>query len=97
VAEARDGDFDGRHVVVTIGGTVEPIDPVRFIGNRSSGKMGVAVAQAALDRGARVTAVVGHVSVGLPASSRMLVAHAETTAEMSRAVNAAMAGADALI
>jgi phosphopantothenoylcysteine decarboxylase/phosphopantothenate--cysteine ligase len=97
VAEARDSDLDGRHVVVTAGGTVEPIDPVRFIGNRSTGKMGVALAAAALDRGARVTMVVGHVSVALPAGDRIGVVHAETTDEMSRAVHAAMDGADALI
>ena len=53
-------DLEGRHIVITAGGTAEPIDPVRFIGNRSTGKMGVALAEAALDRGARVTLVVGH-------------------------------------
>jgi phosphopantothenoylcysteine decarboxylase / phosphopantothenate---cysteine ligase len=52
---ARSGDLDGVRVVVSAGGTREPIDPVRFIGNRSSGKMGVAVAEAARDRGAGVT------------------------------------------
>ena len=52
-APARDADLEGRHIVVTAGGTAEPIDPVRFIGNRSTGKMGVAIAEAALDRGAR--------------------------------------------
>ena len=64
---ARDADdLAGRHVVVTAGGTAEPIDPVRFIGNRSTGTMGVAVAEAARDRGARVTLVAGMVSVPLP-------------------------------
>ena len=57
----------GRHIVVTAGGTREAIDPVRFIGNRSTGKMGVAVAEAALDRGARVTLIAANVEVPLPA------------------------------
>src|SRR6266571_2459601 len=66
VAATRDANLDGRHVVVTAGGTAEPIDPVRFIGNRSTGKMGVALVAAAVGRGARVTLVAGHVSVPLP-------------------------------
>ena len=53
------GDMDGLRVVVSAGGTREPIDPVRFIGNRSSGKMGVAIAEAARDRGASVTLIAG--------------------------------------
>jgi len=52
---ARAGDLEGQHVVVSAGGTREPLDPVRFIGNRSSGKMGVAIAEAARDRGASVS------------------------------------------
>ena len=52
--------------MISAGGTAEPIDPVRFIGNRSTGKMGVALAEAALDRGARVTLVVANVAVPLP-------------------------------
>ena len=56
-ARPREADLEGRHVVITAGGTREPIDPVRFIGNRSTGKMGVALAEAALARGARVTLV----------------------------------------
>ena len=55
----READLAGRHIVVTAGGTAEPIDPVRFIGNRSTGKMGVAIAEAALDRGAQVTLIAG--------------------------------------
>src|SRR6185436_15221634 len=57
-------DLTGRHVVVTAGGTREPIDPVRFIGNRSSGKQGYALARAAAARGARVTLVAAN--TGLP-------------------------------
>ena len=97
VAEARDPDLDGRHIVISAGGTVEPIDPVRFIGNRSTGRMGVALAEAALDRGARVTLVVGQVSVDLPVSSRLLVLQAETTADMGGLIRAAVAESDALV
>ena len=60
---AREPDLVGRHVVVSAGGTREAIDPVRFIGNRSTGRMGVAIAEAALDRGARVTLVAANVEV----------------------------------
>ena len=92
----RGQDLDGRRLVVSAGGTAEPIDPVRFIGNRSSGRMGVAIAEAALDRGARVTLVAGTVSVPLP-EDRATVLRTETTAEMRRAVLAALPGADALV
>jgi len=88
-------DLDGWHVVVTAGGTAEPIDPVRFIGNRSSGKMGVAVAEAALARGARVTLIHGQTSVPLPDAAQLVAAL--TAAEMERAVMAALDGADALV
>ena len=70
--------------MVSAGGTAEPIDPVRFIGNRSTGKMGVALAQAALDRGARVTLVAANVSVALPDDA--LAVRVETTAQMRDAV-----------
>ena len=63
---ARDADLAGRHIVVTAGGTREAIDPVRFIGNRSTGRMGVAIAEAALDRGARVTIIAANIEVPLP-------------------------------
>ena len=61
---AQGGDLAGWHVAVTAGGTREPIDPVRYISNRSSGKMGYAIATAARDRGAQVTLIS---TVGLPA------------------------------
>jgi phosphopantothenoylcysteine decarboxylase/phosphopantothenate--cysteine ligase len=78
---ARDADdLAGRHVVVTAGGTAEPIDPVRYIGNRSTGTMGVAVAEAARDRGARVSLVAAMVSVPLPEGVE--VVRAETAAAM---------------
>ena len=79
-------DFAGRHVVVTAGGTVEPIDPVRFIGNRSTGKMGIAIAEDALDRGAAVTLILGNVTVDPPAGTH--VARVETAAEMQAALRA---------
>ena len=61
-----DGLLRGRRVVVTAGGTREPIDPVRFVSNRSSGKMGVAIASAAWRRGADVTLIAGPLSVAPP-------------------------------
>ncbi len=79
-------DFAGRHVVITAGGTEEPIDPVRFVGNRSTGKMGIAVAEDALDRGAAVTLILGHVSVDPPAGAH--IARVETAAEMQAALRA---------
>jgi phosphopantothenoylcysteine decarboxylase/phosphopantothenate--cysteine ligase len=79
-------DLSGRHVVVTAGGTAEPIDPVRFIGNRSTGKMGVAIAQNALDRGAAVTLILGVSTVDAPAGAH--VARVETAAEMQAALQA---------
>jgi phosphopantothenoylcysteine decarboxylase / phosphopantothenate---cysteine ligase len=97
VAVVREQDLEGRHLVVSAGGTAEPIDPVRFIGNRSTGRMGVAVAEAALARGARVTIVAGRVEVPLPEAATVL--RAERTAEMRDAVLAAVLdrGADALV
>jgi phosphopantothenoylcysteine decarboxylase / phosphopantothenate---cysteine ligase len=80
----HDRDLEGRHVVVSAGGTAEPIDPVRFIGNRSTGRMGVAIAEAALARGARVTIVAGRVDVPLPRDATVI--HAEQTADMREAV-----------
>ncbi len=87
-ATVRDADLEGRHVVVSAGGTAEAIDPVRFIGNRSTGRMGVAIAEAALARGARVTIVAGRVEVPLPRAAEVLPA--ESTAEMRAAVIAAV-------
>lgn len=79
-------DLAGRHVVVTAGGTAEPIDPVRFIGNRSSGKMGIAVARDALERGAAVTLILANHTAEPPAGAH--VAHAETAAELETALRA---------
>lgn len=78
-------DLAGEHIVITIGGTREPIDPVRFISNRSSGKMGFAIAEAAARRGAKVTAIVGTVSVPVPELVNCI--RVTTAEEMYRAVN----------
>src|SRR4030042_1707468 len=64
---ARDGDLTGKHIVITAGGTQEPIDPVRYLSNRSSGKMGYALAEAARDRGAQVTLVTAPTALAEPA------------------------------
>jgi phosphopantothenoylcysteine decarboxylase/phosphopantothenate--cysteine ligase len=92
---SRAGDLDGLHVVVSAGGTREPLDPVRFIGNRSSGKMGVAIAEAARDRGARVTLVAGAMSVAPPRGVSVL--DASTAAAMREAVLRAAPAADILV
>jgi phosphopantothenoylcysteine decarboxylase/phosphopantothenate--cysteine ligase len=84
VGPGRDADLAGRHVVVTAGGTREAIDPVRYVGNRSTGKMGVAVAEAALDRGARVTIVAANVEVALPAGATLV--RVESTGDLRAAL-----------
>ena len=91
----RQGDLAGRTLVVTAGGTQEPIDPVRVVTNRSSGKMGYAVAEAARDRGSRVVLITA--ASGLPDPVAMEVRRVETALEMRDAVMKAIAGADALI
>jgi phosphopantothenoylcysteine decarboxylase / phosphopantothenate---cysteine ligase len=94
-APAHDsGPLDGRHVIVTSGPTYEPIDPVRFIGNRSSGRQGHAIAQAAVGAGARVTLVTGPVGLSDPAGAE--VVHVGSASEMREAVEAALP-ADAFI
>jgi phosphopantothenoylcysteine decarboxylase/phosphopantothenate--cysteine ligase len=92
----RPRDLAGHHVVVTAGGTQEPIDPVRFIGNRSSGKMGFAIAEAARDRGARVTLIVGASAVG-PTPPNVAVVPVATTRDLQAAVREAIVDADALV
>ncbi|HEX6236981.1 MAG TPA: bifunctional phosphopantothenoylcysteine decarboxylase/phosphopantothenate--cysteine ligase CoaBC [Acidimicrobiales bacterium] len=91
---ARRGDLAGLHVLVTAGGTREPIDPVRFIGNRSSGKQGHALADEAASRGAKVTIVT---TAGLPAPGGADVVAVETAAEMHDAVLARAATADVVV
>ncbi|MEO3938746.1 bifunctional phosphopantothenoylcysteine decarboxylase/phosphopantothenate--cysteine ligase CoaBC [Dermatophilaceae bacterium Soc4.6] len=85
----------GRHVVVSAGGTREPLDPVRFLGNRSSGKQGYALAQVALARGARVTLVSA--ATGLAAPAGVEVMTVETALELQTAVTAAAADADVVV
>lgn len=85
----------GKKVVVTAGATREPIDPVRFISNHSSGKMGVAIARAAWRRGADVTLIAGHVDIPLPSEIKTL--KAETVQAMSRSVADALPTTDVLI
>jgi phosphopantothenoylcysteine decarboxylase/phosphopantothenate--cysteine ligase len=91
---ARGGPLAGRRVVVTAGGTREPLDPVRFVGNRSSGRMGYALARAARDRGAQVTLVS---TTGQPAPAGAQLVSVETAAEMRDAVLAYMEDGDVLL
>ena len=90
----RSSDLDGRHIVVTAGGTREPIDPVRYVGNRSSGKMGYALAEAARDRGATVVLITASPH---PGPSGVEVVTVETATQMQSAVAKATVSADALI
>ncbi|MDE2986558.1 MAG: bifunctional phosphopantothenoylcysteine decarboxylase/phosphopantothenate--cysteine ligase CoaBC [Chloroflexota bacterium] len=89
------GDLRGRHVIVTAGGTREPIDPVRFVGNHSSGKMGVAVAEAARDQGAAVTLI----TTQAPPDGRygIVVRSVGTAVEMQEEIKNAARGANALV
>jgi phosphopantothenoylcysteine decarboxylase/phosphopantothenate--cysteine ligase len=91
----RKGDLAGKRIVVTAGGTRETIDPVRFVGNRSSGKMGYAMAEAARDRGAKVTLITA--PTALPDPVGMEVTHIMSAVEMKEAVTKATAKCDALI
>ena len=93
--EANVLDLAGRHVLVSAGGTREYLDPVRFLGNRSSGLQGYALARAAVARGATVTLVAANVSLPDPAGVK--VVRVETTAQMRDAVLAAAASADAVV
>jgi phosphopantothenoylcysteine decarboxylase/phosphopantothenate--cysteine ligase len=88
-------DLEGHGIVITAGPTREPIDPVRFISNRSSGKMGVALAEAAWRRGANVTLVAGPLEVETPRWVKTV--RVESTDEMADAVARALPEADALI
>jgi phosphopantothenoylcysteine decarboxylase/phosphopantothenate--cysteine ligase len=92
---AQQGVMKGRYVVVTAGGTQEAIDPVRVIANRSSGKQGFALAQAALDLGAQVTLVSGPVSLDTPAGAKRI--NVQSADQMLQAVLQASAQADVLL
>ena len=93
-AFAADHDLAGLHVLVTAGGTREPIDPVRFVGNRSSGKQGHALAEEAAGRGAKVTLVT---TTKLPVSASIDVVPVETAAQMEAAVASVVASADVVV
>jgi len=93
--DPRAGDLAGRSVVVTAGPTWEPIDPVRFVGNRSSGRMGFAIAAEAYRRGADVTLVLGPGTVEPPDGPRIV--RVETAEEMRRALRDAARAADAVV
>jgi phosphopantothenoylcysteine decarboxylase/phosphopantothenate--cysteine ligase len=89
------GDLVGRRIVVTAGGTREPLDPVRYLGNRSSGKQGLALALAAASRGAVVTLIGANLEVDTPSS--VSVQHVRTTLELRDAATAAAVDADVVI
>lgn len=89
------GLLAGKQVVITAGPTYEPIDPVRFIGNRSSGKMGFAIAQAAKEAGAKVTIIAGPVQLTTPTAVRRI--NVETTEEMALAVEDSLEACDIFI
>jgi len=91
----RSGDLAGKGIVVTAGGTQEAIDPVRYVGNHSSGKMGYAMAEAARDRGAKVILITAPSALLEPVG--MEVIHIESAVQMKEAVSKAIAQADALI
>jgi phosphopantothenoylcysteine decarboxylase/phosphopantothenate--cysteine ligase len=93
--EARPADLAGRHVVVSAGGTREPLDPVRYLGNRSSGRQGYALARTAAARGARVTLVAAHTE--LPDPAGVDVVHIGTAGQLREAVLKAAADADAVV
>ena len=91
----RSARWDGLRVLITAGGTREPIDAVRFVGNRSSGRMGFALASAAADRGAAVTVVTANVA--LARDPRIAYRDVETAAELQAACEAAFAACDVLL
>jgi phosphopantothenoylcysteine decarboxylase/phosphopantothenate--cysteine ligase len=95
VEAALVGDMKGLRVLVTAGGTREPIDPVRFIGNRSSGRMGFALAERARARGAEVTVVAANVTLETPPGVERV--DVETTADLARACEAYFAESDLLL
>jgi phosphopantothenoylcysteine decarboxylase/phosphopantothenate--cysteine ligase len=88
-------DLEGETVLITAGPTQEPLDPVRFISNRSSGKMGYALAQSAAERGARAILVSGPVQIPVPHGVQVI--HVKTAAEMRNAVMENLAGASIVV
>lgn len=95
MALGRDGVLAGKRIVVTAGGTREALDPVRYLGNRSSGLMGYAVAQAAIDAGAAVILISGPTSLPTPYGATRI--DVQTAVEMKNAVSDAVKGAQAIV
>ena len=95
-ADALPRDLEGRRVVVSAGGTREPLDPVRFLGNRSSGKQGYAIARLAVQRGAAVTLISGN-TAGLDAPAAVEMVHVQTAEQMREAVDKHAVNAEAVI
>jgi phosphopantothenoylcysteine decarboxylase/phosphopantothenate--cysteine ligase len=91
----RPRDLSGKRILVTAGGTREPLDPVRFIGNRSSGRQGIAIAAAAAARGASVTLIGANLEVPVPASVQ--VVPVSSTSELEAAVTSAASQADIIV
>jgi phosphopantothenoylcysteine decarboxylase/phosphopantothenate--cysteine ligase len=91
----RGGDLSGRRLVISAGGTQEPIDPVRYIGNYSSGKMGYALAEAARNRGGEVTLITAPAAISPPLGVEVI--QVQTAIQMRQAVVEKAAGADVLI
>lgn len=87
----------GKTILVTAGGTQEAIDPVRFIGNRSSGKMGIAIAQAAANLGAKVKLIYGNVTTELPQDKNIELIHTPSSEDMLKAVKQEFVQSDVLI
>lgn len=94
-AQSLSADLAGRHVVVTAGGTREPLDPVRYLGNRSSGRQGYALARAALARGAEVTLISANAALADPAGAK--VVRVRTAEDMRVAVEEVAPSADAIV
>jgi phosphopantothenoylcysteine decarboxylase/phosphopantothenate--cysteine ligase len=95
LALAAPQDLAGKRILITAGGTQEPIDPVRFLGNHSSGKQGIALATEATARGAAVTLIAANVSEPIPALHNLI--RVSTAADLAQAVSANLADCDAII
>ena len=94
----QSNELAGKQIIVSLGGTLSPIDPVRYIGNRSSGKMGWAIAQAAYHMGAQVDVVAGRTSISLPKlGDRMTIYRVQTTQDMYETINQLFDKSNALI
>lgn len=95
ISDAEPADLAGKHIMITAGPTVEPIDPVRYLTNRSSGKFGYAIAEAAAKRGAKVTLISG--PVALPAPQNVEVRYVETAKDLLKACESVFPQVDAAL